>query len=343
MKPWVRCPEFAINLDEPLDRRFDVVDSATVERTRGLLDSIREVIPPRALTLVPLLSMRTRGRFNREAKAIARIAEYDWRWIMLANVSYDLALANMGCSTAALATSDGPIVARNMDWWPEQKLAAASCLFRYERGGEFAFAIAGWPGSIGAVTGMSGRGFAVVLNAVLSAEGHCKSGYPVLLALRRVLEDAAGFDEAVKLLTTARLFMSGLLTVVGVTNDQRVCIERTPTRAECRWADGDGAVVTTNHYVALSALDRRHSDSAESLFASACSRYENLRHLVAVIPRERCGDSDELLTALTHESVRQQITAQHVIMQPATQRIEVYAPRALVDPPDDEEIPPWKI
>ena len=113
---------------------------------------------------------------------------------MLANISYDLVLAYFGCSTVALPTPSGPVVARNMDWWPEDILAQCSYLIRCFRGSTFHFANAGWPGAIGVVTGLSARGFAVVLNAVLSPEGICKTGYPVLLHLRRVLEDAPSFE-----------------------------------------------------------------------------------------------------------------------------------------------------
>ena len=339
MTPWVKCPEFTVDLDQPMDRRFDVVDADTIARAARVLDALRQEIPPKALKLVPLVNARTGYRFGREAKAIGRLAGYDWRWIMIANVSYDLALATMGCSTVALPTADGPIVARNMDWWPEEKLAAASCLLRFVRGGREAFAVAGWPGSMVVVTGMSARGFAVVLNAVLSEEGHSKSGYPVLLFLRRVLEDAAGFDEAVEVLSRKRLFMSGLLTLVGTQNGQRVCIERTPTRAALRWGEDDRPLVTSNSYVAFDDSGRpNRSDEVESLFASTCERYENLQRLAAAIPAGGRGCSETLLTALTDEGVIQDITAQQVIMQPARQRIELYVPRRLLaDPTDDGE------
>src|SRR5262249_37922713 len=144
------------------------------------------------------------------------------RDVVLANISYDLVLSAFGCSTVALPTPSGPVVARNMDWWPEDLLAQASYLVRYHRNGVLQYANAGWPGAIGVGTGLSGRGFALVLNAVSGTEGVRKTGYPVLLHLRRVLEDARDFDEALRLLTEQRLAAPALLTLVGRENEQRV-------------------------------------------------------------------------------------------------------------------------
>ena len=221
MPTWKSCPTYTIDLDLPLARRFETVDHDIIAKAVALLEDIRSQMPPAAAKLARLLNLRTWWRFSPEAKAIARYAGLDWRWLMVANVSYDLAVAYLGCSTAALPGADGPVVARNMDWWPEAKLAAASCLLRCVREGRLQYAIAGWPGSIGVVTGLSGRGFGLVLNAVTSGEPAAKTGYPVLLFLRKVLQDAGDFGQAVRMLTRQRLCVGALITVVGTANPQR--------------------------------------------------------------------------------------------------------------------------
>ncbi len=329
--PWTACPSYTVDLDQPIERRFAVVDPALIARARELLDALRAEAPPAATRLVPLVNLRTGFRFRREAKEIGRLGGYDWRWVLLANVAYDLALSTMACSTVALATPDGPVVARNMDWCPEHKLAAASCTMRFVRGGRPAFTIAGWPGAMGVVTGMSSRGFAVVLNAALSAQARSNIGYPVLLFLRTLLEDAAGFDEAVEVLSRKKLFTSGLFTLVGTENRQRVCIERTPSRARLRWAEGDRPLVTTNSYIAFSDASRACGDDrARPRFPTSMARYGDLHRLVADIPAAGRGDSDALLRALSHEGIAQDNTAQQVIMQPSRERIELYVPTRLL-------------
>lgn len=333
MQSWTPSPQYTVDLGRPLRERFDVIDAETVARACDMLEAIRSEMPAGVLKLARLVDLRTGFSFHREARAFGRLTGVDWRWLMIANVSYSLVLTSMACSTVALATPDGPVVARNMDWWPEDKLAAASCTLGMERGGKLQYALAGWPGAMGAVTGLSGRGFAIVLNAVLSEEKPRKTGYPVLLFLRKVLQNATNFDHAVRMLSGRKLIMSGLFTVVGTANDQRVCIERTPTRAKLRQADDDGPLVTTNRYIAFddAGRDTKETDS-EDFFDCTCSRYENLLRLAGAIGPDMRGDSAALLTALTDETVRQEITAQHVIMQPRTNRIELYVPSQLLEP-----------
>jgi hypothetical protein len=340
MAAWSRCPEYVIELNRPPEERFGVIEPQMIERAQRVLAAIREVMPPSALRLAAAFNARTRWRFRRELRQIAAYTGIDWRWVMIANVSYDLALAFGGCSTVALPAPDGPVVARNMDWWPEDKLAAASCVLRYVRAGRAQLAIAGWPGSVGVVTGMSARGYAVVLNAVVGQERHRKAGYPVLLLLRKVLEDAADFDEAVAMLSRRRLFTGGLFTLVGTDNRQRVRIERTPTRAAVCWGEPDAPLVTTNHYRQLrDAGEGAPGEALRPWLESSCPRYDALLDLSERMLRSGQLTSESLLHALTDAGVIQEITAQHVIMQPSRQRIELYAPRRFLEPAEEAQAP----
>jgi predicted choloylglycine hydrolase len=250
---------------------------------------------------------------------------------MLANLTYDLVLATMGCSTVALATPSGPVLARNMDFFPEDILAQTSALVRMHRGGELVLANAGWPGSVGVVTGMSGRGFAVALNAVSGPEGSRKTGYPVLLYLRKVLDEAFNFAQAVEMLSKQTLASPCLLTLVGTRNDERIVLERTPTKCATRRPDGDAALVTTNDYRLIKDRVKDETPTIEGiLYDTTCHRFDNLTRFFADHEAGEEIADEKLLMHLTDPGVIQEITAQHVIMRPKQKQIRMFVPRRFV-------------
>ena len=334
MLPWVECPSLNLRLDvSPVDR-IAMIPDAVVQRSRELLAAVQAEIPGGKQWLADVVHLRTRYRFLAETKANANRVGVNWRDLTLANLSYELVVGMFACSTIVLPTATGPVLARNMDFWPEKWLARASVLMRFTRGDQLAFVNAGWPGAIGVVSGLSARGFAVVLNAVGSFGGIDKQGYPVLLHLRRVVEDAASFDAAVEWLSSERLSAGALFTVAGTENHQRVVVERTPTKFALRRPSGDEPLITTNDYRMLSATGAK---TAHQLLQTSCSRYDSLcRCFTTHQPTEPVDDA-RFLYALTDPSVKQSITAQHMIFRPRDNSARLFAPRNLVcdDEPTD--------
>ncbi len=325
MLPWVECPSLTLNLDLSPEVRIAGASDELMERSRELLAAVQAEIPGGQRWLADAVQLRTAYRFLAETKANARRVGADWRDLTLANLSYELVVGMFACSTIALATAAGPVLARNMDFWPEKWLARASTLMRFTRGGELAFVSAGWPGAIGVVSGMSAKGFAVVLNAV--GGGSDKLGYPVLLHLRRVLEDAESFDAAVDWLAAERLTAGALFTVVGTENSQRVVVERKPSAFVLRRPVGDEPLVTTNDYRLLNASEH---GSIEMLLQTSCSRFDSLSQLFAKhLVTDEIGDS-ELLYVLTDPRIKQTITAQHMIFRPREMLSRLFAPRGLL-------------
>lgn len=326
--PWAERPALDFDLSRPISELAATLPPAALAAGRRLLAAVLAEIPRKARVVADWARLRTAGRFQREAAGVARLIDVGWRDILLANVCYDLVLGTMGCSTAVLATPSGPVVARNMDWWPEDLLARASYLIRCSRGGTFRFAHAGFPGSLGVVTGLSARGFAVVLNAVTCPEGRRWLGYPVLLHLRRVLEDAADFDDALRMLSRQRLAAPALFTLAGCRNDQRVVIERTPTRHALRRPAGDEPLLTTNNYRLMT--DAQGHDPADQLLSTACPRYDQLSLLLGKPQPDQDPGDAALLYALSDPGVIQSITAQHIVMRPRAGEMRVYVPRRLL-------------
>lgn len=286
----------------------------------------RELVPP---LVARAASARLLGKYDAEAKAWGRLLDQPWPDVILANCAYDLIANLFACSGVLLEGEHGPVLARNMDWWPERELARASVMLRFEHHGEPRFWIAGWPGSIGAVSGMSARGFALALNAVLCDERPPLTGHPTLIWLRHVLEHAKDFDHALRLLSGKPLLAPCLIALVGVRNDQRVIIERTPRRCELRWAEPGRALVVTNDYRSLD--DRREFSGEHMLQATACGRFDALTAFFADGPPEASSD-EALLFALTGPHVMMEITAQQMIFRPSEGTARLTVPRRLLAP-----------
>lgn len=319
---WTRRAEVDVDLTQRGPDRYRGLTLQHVSAGQDLLNAVKHQIPSILKPVADGVRLRTGSRFHGEALDVAAMMGSSWRDVVLANISYDLAISQIGCSTIALPSPSGPVVARNMDWIPEDLLARASVLLRYSKDGKRVFTNAGFPASIGAVTGMSERGFAVVINAVGSPEGLKKTGYPVLLFLRRVLEDARDFKEALEWVRSETLATSALITLAGTENNERVIVERSPTKAALRWGEPDKALFVTNHYRELYSTPGDES--------SWCSRYSRICELTEGFDATREITDDLLLYGLSDPAVIQTITAQHILIRPRQREMKLYAPTHLL-------------
>lgn len=326
MATWVDCSEIHLDLGLPLSERYVPHRAAMRAAADELLTAMKADFPSGLSRLAHLVDLRTFGRFRAEAKAQAKVMEIDWRDLMLAGAAYDLTLAYFGCSTIAAATDEGPVLARNMDWWPERELARHSYTVVGTRGGRAETTVAGWPGAIGLVTGMSASGFALAMNAVDEGTGLHKTGYPVMLHLRRVVEECRSFEEAVQRVSKQTLAAPCLVTIVGTQNEERVCVERTPTTANLRYADGDAPLLTTNHFRYGEETSR---DGVGTLQSTSCGRLQGMQELLPV--EKQLLSDEQLLRVLSNERVRLSITAQHILMRPRENRMRHCVPKSLLE------------
>lgn len=321
----VECPTIDIDLDLPVEARYKPHRDAFCKGASDLLAEMKEDLPEEAGYLAQLIDVRTAGRFRAEAEAMASAGDVDWQDLMVAGAAYEFVLAMFGCSTIAAVTDNGPVLARNMDWWPERALARCSYEIRGIRGGVAETTVAGWPGAIGVVTGMSHNGFALAMNAVDTGEGIRESGYPVMLYLRRVMDDCKSFEEAVEKVSKQELAAPCLVTIVGTVNHERVCIERTPTEYHERWPLGDEPLLTTNHF---RENHRSELSAGSDLQKTSCVRFDRMKSLLSA---NHSGFSDEqFLQVLSDDRVMLGITAQQIVMRPLENRMGLFVPKRLL-------------
>ncbi len=244
---------------------------------------------------------------QKEITGIAKLLRFTRHDVLLANLYYDVLKLILGCSTFAIETPLGPMHARNLDWYSDSRmLDKFTCIQRFKNGKNDYLTI-GWPGFIGALSGMVPGKFAITLNAVSS---HEKPGLapPVTFLIRKVLQNAKNFTEAVDILSSEPILSDCLLLLSGCKNSEMVVIERTPSQARQRWAK-DGYVAVTNNYLCFKGADLSNENP---LHASTCKRLERMEEL---LKKKSVTEAKDCFAVLNDTEIKMDITMQQMVFQ----------------------------
>jgi isopenicillin-N N-acyltransferase like protein len=197
------------------------------------------------------LILKTPERHQHELSAIALDSPFGEDELAVANTL--LELRRVGCSAIivepARSSTGGPLFGRNFDFPTLGELHKYSLLMVYRPTGRRAFASVGFPGLVGAFSGMNDAGLAVAtLDVYRSADKSRKfnsAGTPLAFVFRRILEECATVDEAEQLLKSEQPTTWMNLAVC----DRRsgAVFEITPDRIGRR-DDEAGVVRCTNHF-----------------------------------------------------------------------------------------------
>lgn len=247
--------------------------------------------------------------------------------VVMANVAYDL--ANIGCSTFIVPTARGPLHARNLDWsFPRGLLKEHLMVARMRNGRHGDYAIVGWPGMFGVLTGIAPERFSVTVNYVRNVGESTLSGalkravagsWPVAWVVRQAFDEAKDFKSAVRILKEAELLAPVLFTVAGTENNERVVIERGCDTWAVRKADGLGAVCTTNHYVSSEFRD-------DNVDLMPKDTQERLAALSQTLGKSPVDTAEAAITLLSSDDLLRADTQHQVVMEPAIGRMTVAVP-----------------
>ena len=224
------------------------------------------------------------------------------------------------CTAFAVETPGGILHARNLDWWTENSALVrhtAICHFVGAPAGPFT--TVGWPGFIGAFSGIAPGRFAVTLNAVLSLDPP-QPALPVELLLRTALEEARSFEQARALLSQTPIPCDCLLLLTGTSPEELVVIERTPARHALR-VPRAGQIAVTNGYL---QLDAGIGSTPSALLSSTCQRLDRVEKL---LENRRPLNQDECLQYLNDPEIRMDMTVQQMVFCAAAGEHWIGAPR----------------
>ena len=196
------------------------------------------------------------NHYGNECATIARAIGLPARDVLLANLAYDLTQA-AGCSTFVVRTINGPLHGRTLDWdFPRGWSRRLTSVYSITGAPAGDYTLIGWPGLFGAFTAIAPARFSVTINYVthvdhgpMTAVANAIAGHwPAPWAVRRALDNADDFDEAVDILSHDPLISPVLFTVTGTKNSERVVIERSPDHYAHRRPQGRSPLITANVY-----------------------------------------------------------------------------------------------
>ncbi|PWV84551.1 isopenicillin-N N-acyltransferase like protein [Prauserella marina] len=164
------------------------------------------------------------------------------------------------CSTSVVLPGDGepPRTVQTWDW--HDILGGAMLVRTLVSPSGRAIATFTEHGVVGKI-GVNDLGLGVHFNVLRHRSDGGRAGVPVHVVARRVLEEAATVDEALRIAATARLSASTVLTVV--TRDEARCLELSPAGIG-EVAPREGFLTHTNHFLAPELADGERTSAAES-------------------------------------------------------------------------------
>lgn len=248
-----------------------------------------------------------------EIEFIASISSFSPNQILIANLYYDILKFYFGCTAFVFVNKEKSIFhARNLDWHSENDLLSRNTMvFNFQKNGKTLYKSIGWPGFIGVLSGTKPGKFSVTLNAVLSDESP-QIASPISFFLRDVLTEVESYKDARDKLEKTLIASDCLLLLSGVSEEEKVVIERTPTRFASRETD-DRFIVVTNDY---KKLENNLSLGEENILQStSCGRYDRA---IQLLNQKQINNKDSCLNVLNDDNIKMNITAQQMIFDNIT-------------------------
>lgn len=295
---------------------------------------LHKEIHPEFIDEIYGISKSASEKFNFYGPAFYRILNYH----AAHDIGHTLQAYNLvGCSSFVLSgeyTSDsGLLVGRNFDFYFGEEFSSNKIIefVAPDEGHKFAFVT--WGGMTGAVSGMNQAGLSITINAGTPSIAK-RSGTPVSLLAREILQFASTIQEADSIARNRRTFVSESYLVASAIDNRAVIIEKTPYEQELVEAS-DGKLLCTNHYQGKITGSTEEND--ETMQRATGYRIQRLEQLIdtnlaidyqqaARILRDQKGLNNKNL-GLANEMALNQLIAHHsVIFSPQKKIMWVSTP-----------------
>jgi tetratricopeptide (TPR) repeat protein len=187
----------------------------------------------------------------------------------------------VGCTSFAAwgrMTADGHLIlGRNLDFSPGKLFDLNKLVIRVKPQQGLEFISVAWGGMSGAVSGINEARIAVTINAAQSSQKR-RTGTPVSLVMRQVLQYAKTLEEAIEIIKNSRVFVSDCYLVACGKTSTAVIVEKTPGSCAVRRADAD-YLICANHFLS-GELKNDPGNLGYMAAGTTVDRYQRMTELV---------------------------------------------------------------
>ncbi|WP_037577078.1 C45 family peptidase [Sporocytophaga myxococcoides] len=241
----------------------------------------------------------------------------------------------VGCTSFAAwdakSEDGGLVVGRNFDFYVGDEFAQDKIVAFIAPDSGFKFMMVTWGGMTGVLSGMNEKGLTVTINAAKS-DPPLGSATPISLVAREILQYASTIDEANKIASQRKTFVSESILVGSANENKAAIIEKSPNK-QGLFKSNQNYIVCSNHYqsevYANDPLNIQNKKESSSLY-----RYERMNQLIGKYPkigvtetaqilRDKNGLNDKELGYGNERAMNQLIAHHSVIFKPALRQVWV--------------------